>query len=307
MNRLILTIAATIACLTSAGETLHSQEKPNNKSHQDFHRQIFVPLENLDVLLDGNSNRVLLSRDEYDALLKSAKTREIKRAPMDSAILSANYTGEISEGVALIKGELVVEALNEGLVQIPLPLTGVAIRSAAIDGQPAKLWRNKNRQIVLVTDSQSRQTLKIEMTVPLQTSAARQIVSLQLPAPSATSFQLKVPGNVEVKSGVPVVERTYDQANNTTQFDLLPSRESMSIVMSLNNRLLKDEQVTVSRSVLIHKLMPHSQEMHVTCSMDVIHGVLEQVEFSVPDGFQVSHVFTELLSQWEIDRRASRC
>ena len=59
MNRLILTIAATIACLTSAGETLHSQEKPNNKSHQDFHRQIFVPLENLDVLLDGNSNRVL--------------------------------------------------------------------------------------------------------------------------------------------------------------------------------------------------------------------------------------------------------
>jgi len=96
MNRLILTIAATIACLTSAGKTLHSQEKPNNKSPQDFHRQIFVPLENLDVLLDGNSNRVLLSRDEYDALLKSAKTREIKRAPMDSAILSANYTGEIS-------------------------------------------------------------------------------------------------------------------------------------------------------------------------------------------------------------------
>ena len=73
MNRLILTIAATIACLTSAGETLHSQEKPNNKSPQDFHRQIFVPLENLDVLLDGNSNRVLLSRDEYDALLKQPK------------------------------------------------------------------------------------------------------------------------------------------------------------------------------------------------------------------------------------------
>ena len=125
-------------------------------------------------------------------------------------------------------------------------------------------------------------------------------MSLQLPAPSATNFKLKVPGNVEVKSGVPVVDRTYNQENNTTQFDLLASREVMNIVMSLNNRLLKDEQVTVSRSVLIHKLTPHSQEMHVTCSMDVIHGVREQVEFSVPDGFQVSHVFTELLSQWEI-------
>ena len=300
MNRIILMMATAIACLASAGETLHSQDKPTNKSPQEFQRQIFVPLESLDVLLDGNSNRVLLSREEYDALLKSAKTREIKRAPMDSAILSANYTGEISEGVALIKGELVVESLNEGLVQIPLPLSGVAIRSATIDGQPAKLWRNKHMQIVLVTASQSRQTLNIEMTVPLQTSAARQVMSLQLPSPSTNSFKLKVPGNVEVKSGVPVVERTYNQTNNTTQFDLLPSRKTMNIVMSLNNRLLKDEQVAVSRSVSIHKLTPHSQEIHVTCSMDVIHGVLEQVEFSVPDGFQVSHVFTELLSQWEI-------
>ena len=300
MNRLILIIAATIASLISTGETSHSQDKPINKSPQEFQRQIYVPFESLDVLLDGNSNRVLLSREEYDALLKSAKTREIKRAPMDSAILSANYTGEISEGVALLKGELVVESLNEGLVQIPLPLSGVAIRSATIDGQPAKLWRNKRKQIVLVTASQSRQTLNIEMTVPLQTSAARQVMSLQLPSPSTNSFKLKVPGNVEVKSGVPVVKRTYNQTNNSTQFDLLPSRKTMNIVMSLNNRLLKDEQVAVSRSVLIHKLTPHSQEMHVTCSMNVIHGVLEQVEFSVPDEFQVSHVFTELLSQWEI-------
>ena len=300
MNRKLLTIVAMIASLSLACETLHSQDKPINKSTHEFQRQIYVPLESLDVLLDGNSNRVLLSRDEYEALLKSAKTREIKRAPMDSAILSANYTGEISAGVALIKGELVVESLNEGLVQIPLPLSGVAIRSATIDDQPAKLWRNKKGQIVLLTTSQSRQTLNIEMSVPLQTSAARQIMSVQFPSPSATSFKLKVPGNVEVKSGVPVVERTYNQANNTTLFDLLANRDVMNIVMSLNNRLLKDEQVAVSRSVLIHKLTPHSQEMHVTCSMDVIHGVLEQVEFSVPDGFQVSHVHTELLSQWEM-------
>ena len=87
MNRIILMMATAIACLTSAGETLHSQDKPTNKSPQEFQRQIFVPLESLDVLLDGNSNRVLLSREEYDALLKSAKTREIKRAPMDLSLI----------------------------------------------------------------------------------------------------------------------------------------------------------------------------------------------------------------------------
>jgi len=263
MNKAIL--IATIVFVSTAlfGNTTFAQAKPSNdNSPKEFQRQIFVPFESLDVLLQGNSNRVLLTRDEYDDLLKSAKTREIKRAPLDSAIVSAKYSGEVSEGVAIIKGELIVESLNEGLVQIPLPFSGVAIRSAMVGGdQPAKLWRSPQGQIALLTSKQARQTLTIEMTVPMQTSAARQSMSVQLPSPSATSFELTVPGNVEVKSGVPVVKRTYDPDSNSTKFDLLATRAPMNIVMSLNNRLLRDDQVAVSR---------------------------------------VSHVSTELLSQWEI-------
>ena len=308
MNKILTIIIVAAAGLSLLSESAFSQSRSaTDKSPKKFQRQIFVPFESLDILLDGNSNRVLLTRTEYDELLKSARTREIKRAPLDSAIVSAKYTAEVSEGVALIKGELIVESLNEGLVQIPLPLSGAAIRSATISGdtdeddEPAKLWRNKKGQIVLLTSSESRQTFNIEMTVPMQTSAARQSLTVQLPSPSATSFSLNVPGNVEVKSGVPVADRVYDKASDTTQFDLLATRAAMNIVMSLNNRLLKDEQVAVSRSVLIHKLTPHTQEMHVTCSMNVIHGAVEQAEFTVPKGFQVSHVSTELLSQWEIE------
>ena len=280
---------------------LSAQDNPiEGESRKPDQRKIFVPFESLDILLDGNSNRVLLTRSQYDELVDSARTREIKRAPLDSAIVSAKYTGEVSEGVALIQAELIVEPLNEGLIQIPLPFSGVAMRSASLGGQPAMLWRNENGEIVLLTSSKSRETLKLEMTVPMQTSAARQSMSIRLPSPAATTFGLKVPGNVEVKSGIPVANREYDETSDTTSFDLLAENKPMNIVMSLNNRLLKDEQVAVSRSVMIHKLTPHAQEMHVTCSMDVIHGALEEVEFSVPEGFQVSQVATELLSQWEI-------
>ncbi|MDA7932423.1 hypothetical protein N9B53_01245, partial [Mariniblastus sp.] len=301
MKKIILIAMVTMTAGSIFSQRLYSQKQSAaDESPKAFQRQIYVPFESLDIILDGNSNRVLLSRDEYDALLKSARTREIKRAPLDSAIVSAKYTGKISDGVAFIKGELIVEPLNEGLVQIPLPLSGVAIRSATLGDKPAKLWRNKKGQIVLLTSIDYRETLRIEMTVPMQTSAARQSMGIQLPAPSATQFNLEVPGNVEVKSGVPVAKRTYDADRNVTQFDLLATRQAMNIVMSLNNRLLKDEQVAVSRSVMIHKLTPHEQEIHVTCSMDVIHGALEEVEFTVPSGFQVSQVTTDLLSQWEI-------
>ena len=286
MNKVTFNMIVAVTSLLLMSSSVFSQgKKADDNSPKKFQRQIFVPFESLDLLLDGNSNRVLLSRDEYEQLLESARTVEIKRAPLDSAIVSAKYTGELSEGVAIIKGELIVESLSEGLVQIPLPFSGVAIRSATLGRKPAKLWRNPKGQIVLLTSNDSRQTLRIEMAVPIQTSAARQSLSLQLPSPSATSFVLNVPGNVEVKSGVPVADRVYDKDTDTTQFDLLATRGAMDIVMSLNNRLLKDEQVTVSRSVLIHKLTPHTQEMHVTCSMNVIHGAVEGAEFTVPAGF----------------------
>jgi len=301
MNKVNLKMIVAVTSLLILSSSVFSQGKPDDdQSPKKFQRQIFVPFESLDLLLDGNSNRVLLSRDEYDQLVESARTVELKRAPLDSTIVSAKYTGELSEGVALIKGELIVESLNEGLVQIPLPFSGVAIRSATLGRKPAKLWRNSKGQIVLLTSNHSRQTLRIEMAVPIQTSAAKQSLSIQLPSPSATRFALTVPGNVEVKSGVPVVDRVYDQDTDTTQFDLLASRGAMDIVLSLNNQLLKDEQVTVSRSVLVHKLTAHTQQMHVTCSMNVIYGAVEEAQFTVPEGFQVSHVSTELLSQWEI-------
>jgi len=301
MKKALLIALITMTTGLIFGQLLYAQtNSADNELTKKFHRKIYVPFESLDIILDGNSNRALLSRDEYDALLKSSRTREIKRAPLDSAIVSAKYIGKISDGVAFITGELIVESLNDGLVQIPLPFSGVAIRSATLGDNPAKLWRNEKGQIVLLTSLVNRETLRVEMTVPLQTSAARQSMGIQLPAPSATQFNLEVPGNVEVKSGVPVVKRIYEAERNVTKFDLLATRKAMNIVMSLNNRLLKNKQVAVSRSVVIHKLTPHEQEIHVTCSMDVIHGALEEVQLTVPNGFEVSQVTTDLLSQWEI-------
>ncbi len=265
-----------------------------------LHREIFVPFEDLNVLLDRNSNRVMLERDEYEKLLEAAKTREIRRAPQDSVMVQAQYQGRVVGGIATISGTLMIEPLNDGLVAVPLSLSGVALRAAQLDNQPAKLWRDEKGQILLLLSGKGRQKLTLEMTVPMQTTAASQSMTLQLPVSGPSNFHLTVPGNVEVKSGLPVANRIFQADANETQFDLLIGRKPVSLAMSLNNRLLKDEQVVVARSVLIHKLMPSEQQMHVTCSLDVIHGAVQQIQFKVPDGYVISQVASELLSQWEI-------
>ena len=63
-------------------------------------REIHVPFEDLKVLLDGQLERVLLSRGEYEALLREARRRPNEAAPHNALIVAAEYTlqGEFRAG-----------------------------------------------------------------------------------------------------------------------------------------------------------------------------------------------------------------
>ena len=294
-GRLVVPMMLAILCLANVDAQQTVVES------QRLERQIFVPFNDLHVLLEDNSNRVLLTREEYMALLESAKTREIKLAPQDLVVVDAEYIGIVEEGIARIQGRIVIEALNEGLVQIPLSIGGVALRSATLDGKPAQLYRGENAQVTLLVSGKERHVLELSMIVPVQSSSARQSISLQLPTSAATRFQLSVPGNVEVKSGAAVASRQFEHGRDVTDFELLASRDPMNIVMSLNNRTLKDDRVVVANSVLVHLLTPSSMELHATTSLNVIHGAIEQIKFKIPAGYQVSNVTSELLSHWELN------
>lgn len=306
MNQcLTLMLLLALACLDLA----HSAPAAPQKKEDQPRRKLFVPFDDLDVLLlDRSNKRVMLTQQEYEALLEKAKKKTVLQAPLDSSFVSANYQATVQEGIATISGELKFVLLNEGLVRIPMPISGVAIRSATLDDQPASLI-NQGSNLMLLVDNQAAnknkpRVLKLEMMLPIVTSAAQQTLRLQLPSSTATQFEIAVPGNVEVKSGASVVSRAYSAEQDQTRFELLLPRQTMNLVMSLNNKQLKDERVIVTRSVSIHELTPNDQSLHTTCSVDVINGAVEQLELLVPKGYEIQSVDTRLLSQWSVKKNA---
>ena len=72
----------------------------------------------------------------------------------------------------------------------------------------------------------------------------------------------------------------------------------MSLVMSLNNRRLRQGRVVAARSVLVSELTTSYERLHVTAEMRVLHGAVDRFLFDVPDGFQVTGVTSPLLAQW---------
>jgi hypothetical protein len=213
---LLRSLAICFLAITFSIASPATAAPPNNQQI----REIFVPFDDLNVLLQGDAERVFLTRDEYEDLLAKAKQATVEHAPHKSLLLAADYNTTIKDERASIHGTLWMEILEPGLHAISLELNGVGIRRATLNGEPALLGRDTTGKIVVFVDGIGKHRLDLDLVTTLQTSAAQQSLAFTLPTPAATKLRVTVPGNVEVRSGAAVVSRIVEQG--TTRFELLP-------------------------------------------------------------------------------------
>ena len=295
-----------LSCLLSllllpAGQVAAAEPNPPEKV-----REIFVPFKDLNVLLENQPHRVLLSRDEYDALVKKAKTTPATHAPRATALLAADYSGVCDSQRVRLSGTLSIDVLEDGLCAMPLDLGGVGLLSAKLDGRDAPIGRDRFGRLSLLVEGRGRHVLALEMTAPLETTAARQILSFRLPRAAAGRLRLVAPGDVEVKSGADVAAREVDHAAGVTRFELLPPAGDATLVMSLNSHLQRREQAVAARSVLVDEVTAAYEKLHATISLAILYRAVDHFRFVVPEGFEITEITSPLLARWDIQNEAGR-
>lgn len=290
---LIVALVGSLSLLAPAAHAAPPNDKPI--------REIFVPFDDLNVLLQGDAERAFLTRAEYEDLIAKAKQSPVEHAPHELLLLSADYDTTIQQERASIRGQLWIEVLEAGLHAIPLDLSAVGIRTAMLDGEPASLGRNDQGQIIVFVEGIGHRQLELDLVTVLQTSAAQQSLQFTLPTPAATKLRVTVPGNVEVRSGAAVVSRSVDQEANVTRFELLPQRGPLALVMSLNNKLLLERRVVMARSVIVDEMTQAYERLHATVSLGVLHGAVDQFRFRVPAGFEITDVESPTLARWLVN------
>ena len=133
-------LLSAIVILLVAGAALAQPKSAAKPATPQPIREIFVPFEDLNVILENDKHRVFLTREEYEALIEQAKSKPEVPAPYKVVLLGAQYEGELEDGRAVIHGTITLEVLEDGLFAYPLDIGGVGIRSATLDGKPAALY-----------------------------------------------------------------------------------------------------------------------------------------------------------------------
>ncbi len=269
-------------------------------------REIMVPYEDLPILLEEKTRRVLLTRAEYEQLVAKARRVADARAPVSVAQLSADYSVRVADERAVITGTIVIDVLEDGLYSLGLDFGGVGFRSATLDGKAAPVGLADDGRPVLFIEGKGRHTLEVDLVAPLQTTAARQVLDVQLPTPASAKLQLSVPGDVEVKSGTPVISRVFDEKVPETRFELLPSTGRQTVVMTLNSRLKRHDRVVVSRAVQIDQVTEAFDRLSARFDLSVLHRAVDSFRFTVPDGFDVTDVQCVQLAHWAVAAEGTR-
>ncbi len=141
----------------------------------------------------------------------------------------------------------------------------------------------------------------------MTTMAAQQALQVMLPQLAAASYRMSVPGNVEIKSGGQVLERRYDEVLNRTMFRLQVPAGPLAITMTLNNKIVKQDQTVVARGVVVDEITEAYEKVHGVFSIQPLHGAIDRIAFSVPADFEVEEVTSPFLARWQmVTRRCDR-
>lgn len=292
----LLTLTLTLLLSQSLIAQPQQEKKPEQRP---VVREIFVPFEELQTILQSDARRVFMTRQEYDQLVKDAVKQRPNEPPHAASITSAEYRIDLQDGRALVTADLAIEVLKPGRVSISLPVAGVGVRTAMLDGKSAPLARAANGASLLV-EGQGTHKLSLAMTTAVQTEAAEQTLALELPRGASSKVTLVAPGNIEVKDGAEVISRRVDPATGKTYFDLVAWTGVRRITLSMNNRRLRDDQAVVCRSVIVDELTQAYERLHITSSFEVMHGAIDEVRFRAPKGWEISEVRGELLARWSV-------
>ena len=119
-------------------------------------RRVFVPVEDLDVIIERDKQGVILPRAKFDVLLTQAKANSEKNAVPNGVpvvLTVADYAARIAGDQLLISGTAEFTQFHDDWQESRFALQRLALEQALVDDTPALLGRHPDGSVSLFTDA----------------------------------------------------------------------------------------------------------------------------------------------------------
>ena len=167
-------------------------------------REIYVPTRDLKTVLAAYPRAVLLSREQYETLLRDAKTKLIPtpEPPQRAVFSSARYTGELAGNVLDVHAEFTVHVLSDQWAELSMRLGPHSLGNLTLDGSSALDAAPEGARLLICGKGEHK--ISAEFMVPVMKERGVNSLRLNLPKAAAGLFTLTLPPDTQVDCSLPV-------------------------------------------------------------------------------------------------------
>ena len=284
-------------------------------------RELWVPMDELGRVL--NDKAVLLSREQYDALLRdSGIDKPAKHDAPAGAVLSSAIIRAVPEGkTASIHTELIVNVLRDGWAALPLEFAGAEIGDVKskrrLDGEAVLVPKNAALRTDAVPANQKAQAapqhpatlllrgrgehrITLELTALIASTAGVNSLALTVPNVASGTFTLALPAGATMEKSERGMKVSTTADATTATLALSPATRSVAFAWK-NGAAANDAQVPVRVGAKVRYNI--DAEKVAGTSLVRIESALGDLpasfEFSLPPEVKVLAVHADELRGWE--------
>lgn len=177
---------------------------------------VYIPYEKLRDVFEKRGRGVFLPYDEFMTLWRVARAAEARvddaAPPVKAMITESDSTATVSGDVMNVAAEIKIEVLAEGWHEIGLGLAESAIRSASLEGKPARLLFDAQSGYRVLIEKKGKEpqlfTLSLEYAREISRAAGLNSVSFTSPGAPVSRWKVVIPESSAKVNITPAIATT---------------------------------------------------------------------------------------------------
>jgi len=266
-----------------------------------IHKRVYVPISELETILNRDRPGVLLSEDEFRELTAAAKknTPSFLRSPSGVIVRSTQYDLVFDRTRVAIQARVAFAQLRPGWCLVPLNGRGMSVESATLDGEPVRyLGRANNEQgsLRLASNEPGEHTLLLELSVPVAMVGSDQVAAVGL-IPSAVSRMRAV---LPEKQYLVVDGLNVGRSANGAYEIPVGGRSEVRFRVTERKQDQAGDALVFAGSAIGLQVTPGEISWRAVTSLQVYGQAVDRLVFSVPNSLEIADVQSSGLESWEL-------
>lgn len=302
-NSRILFVSLAWLTIVSAFQRTYAQQPPPAADPSPPGKRVFVPVEDLQTLIEQDRRWVTLPREEFQQLYAEARrnTLDKPQPPQAIGVRNPQYTGRIVDDQLLISARLEVTKLAAGWQVLPMAFRDLSIEKALIGDQPAKLGREPDGEgrLVLLLDQVGTQTLTLELSRPLVAVGSDKLAVFSLPQLGGAQFKLDVPPQKHLQWNGVAIDRPAANDQPAEYQLAIGGQKQVELRITDRSTEQSSEGLLFANTTLGLRAAPEEVTWQAVTALQVFGKPIDRLQFRVPAELQIISVTSPGLESWE--------